>query len=133
MANFSTTVAQNHTSIYPRVGSKDFLQILLYDKTKQKVKNYSSEISPKKILFWAKWTILAQLWPKIRQVYISGSSLSIFSDFAVIGHNEKIKTTFPRNSLLCQRSNCSLIVAQNYVSLYFRYTLRIFFKLCSII
>ena len=51
MANFSTTVAQNHTSIYPRVGSKDFVQILQYDKTKQKVKNYFSEISPKKSFF----------------------------------------------------------------------------------
>ena len=40
-------------------------------------KNHLSEI-PLKFLFCAKWAILALLWPKFMQAYISRSALRIF-------------------------------------------------------
>ena len=33
-------------------------------------------------MFLAKWTILAQVWPKIMQACITGSAVSIFLNFA---------------------------------------------------
>ena len=54
-----------------------FFHTLQNDRAHKVDKNILVEISPK-ILFWAKWAILAQLWLKIIQAFISGLALRIF-------------------------------------------------------
>ena len=63
MINFGLIVAENYASLFLRIHSKYFFQTL-QDKGQYVNKNHLSKIS-KKILFWEKWTILTQLWPKL--------------------------------------------------------------------
>lgn len=73
MGNFILIVVQNYASSYLRIQSKGDNKSIKLNFVK----------FPQKNLFWAIWAILAKLWPKITQTYISESALRIFfSDFA---------------------------------------------------
>ena len=56
---------------------------------------------PKRTSLLPKWTILAKLWSKITQAYISGSVLRTFFEFfSMIGYNKWMKIIslkFPKN------------------------------------
>ena len=72
IGNFGFIVAQNHTSFHLSIHSEDFFQILQPLGHKQNFQKKSS--------FGSK-LISAQLWPKIIEAYITGSTQEVFPNF----------------------------------------------------
>ena len=81
MGNFFPIMALNYGSLYHSIFSREFFQSPQNGRRKwqRKWQKKAPEVKfSKKILFWAKWQILVQLWSKITQACISGSVLKIF-------------------------------------------------------
>ena len=102
----------------------------------KQIKNHFSEIF-QKIIFLAKWAVFSQLWLKVMQAYIFGSTSGIiFKLCSMVAFNMQRKifsVQFPKNYLLGQIGNFILTASQKDLSLYLRICSEDFFRLCSMI
>ena len=77
-----------------------------------------------KILFWAKWQILVQLWSKITQACISGSVLKIFLKLCHLAQqldkNHFYLKIFPKSPSLSQVGTFGPVIVKTFPILYLR-------------
>ena len=91
-----------------------FFQTLQYDRAQEIKKRVKFQKKKKK---WVKWAILAKVWSKIVQVFISGYALKInFKVSSMIEHSKMIKSHLSETSKKSFFPDC----VQNFETLYLR-------------